>query len=157
MAGGTLNHGLEVLLKRLQKNDREALADLYAITSAHLYAIVFRILKDETKASDILKQVYLHIWNTRHDSLPEDVSALNALRAIAHRKAIDGYLQTENASPVSLLPEFASEGVHTADVLSFAYSNALPADELTKALENAPEKIVDQIRKNPTSKTEAKK
>ena len=93
MADKTTNFAIEVLMKRLRENDRKAMADLYEISSANLYAIIFRIIKDETEASNILRQVYLHIWNTRHDNKAGDMSVHDHMRATAHRFAIDSYLQ----------------------------------------------------------------
>ncbi|HSP57743.1 MAG TPA: sigma-70 family RNA polymerase sigma factor [Halomonas sp.] len=45
------------------QGDNKALERLYRASSAHLYAQLLRILRDESAAQDCLQQVFIRIWN----------------------------------------------------------------------------------------------
>ena len=53
---------LEGLLNATAKGDREAFRLLYDRSSAKLFGVVLRILKNRHKAEDVLQDVYLKIW-----------------------------------------------------------------------------------------------
>jgi RNA polymerase sigma-70 factor (ECF subfamily) len=51
------------LVTRLKARDRDALGFLYDHYSAALYGVVFRILKNEDVAEEVLQDVFLKIWD----------------------------------------------------------------------------------------------
>lgn len=56
------HHQANALLFRIQKQERQALAFLYELTSAKLLSLIFRIVKDESEAEDVLQEVFIKIW-----------------------------------------------------------------------------------------------
>ncbi len=53
---------LEQLLAQVAEGHMEAFARLYDITSPRLFAIAFRILRDEAVAQDATQEAYVNIW-----------------------------------------------------------------------------------------------
>jgi RNA polymerase sigma-70 factor, ECF subfamily len=51
------------LLARTALADQEAFAELYRKTSAQLYAIALRIVRDRATAEEILQEAYVSIWH----------------------------------------------------------------------------------------------
>jgi RNA polymerase sigma-70 factor (ECF subfamily) len=54
---------LAALLARTALADQEAFAELYRKTSAQLYAIALRIVRDRAVAEEILQEAYVSIWH----------------------------------------------------------------------------------------------
>ena len=80
---------LAAALTRAGSGDRQALRFVYEATSAKLFGVVLRILKDRSEAEDVLQEVYLTIWQkgTAFDS--SRASPISWLVAIARNRAID--------------------------------------------------------------------
>ena len=55
---------IEAWIAQVALGDRAAFGALYAATSAKLYGLLIRILKDEAEAEDVLQDVYVKIWHT---------------------------------------------------------------------------------------------
>ncbi|OYY09437.1 MAG: hypothetical protein B7Y70_10170 [Rhizobiales bacterium 35-68-8] len=51
------------LCRAVADGDRDAFRRLYGLTSPRLFGIALRILRDRAKAADVLRQVFLEIWN----------------------------------------------------------------------------------------------
>ena len=51
------------LLARTALADQRAFADLYRLTSAHLYAVALRILRESAAAEEVLQESFISIWN----------------------------------------------------------------------------------------------
>jgi RNA polymerase sigma-70 factor (family 1) len=65
------------LLVRLKKGDVLAFDEIYHLYSHKLYSFVFRILKDEADAADIVQEVFIKIWELREKL--DDCKLLNSL------------------------------------------------------------------------------
>lgn len=68
---------------------REALREVYDLTSAKLFGICLRILEDRIEAEDVLQEVYLAVWNKAGRFEPERASPITWLATIARNRAID--------------------------------------------------------------------
>lgn len=55
-------HQVNALLYRVQVQDRQALKFLYELTSSKLLGLIFRIVKDESEAEDVLQDVFIKVW-----------------------------------------------------------------------------------------------
>jgi RNA polymerase sigma-70 factor (ECF subfamily) len=53
---------LEQLLAQVADGGMDAFARLYDVTSGRLFAIAFRILRDEAVAQDATQEAYVNIW-----------------------------------------------------------------------------------------------
>lgn len=76
------------LLTRLKKGDVLAFDLVYELYSHKLFSFVFRILKNEAEADDIVQEVFVKIWESRHKL--EDYKLLNSyIFTIAYNNSID--------------------------------------------------------------------
>lgn len=67
----------------------DAFARLYDETSARVYGVVLRVIRDPAQAEEVTQEVYLEIWQqaNRYDSARG--SAIAWAMTIAHRRAVD--------------------------------------------------------------------
>ena len=77
------------LLARCALKDRQAFEILYRQTSAQLFGLVVRIVRDQDRASDVLQQGYLRIWEHAGDYRPDKARPLTWMGAIVRNQAID--------------------------------------------------------------------
>jgi RNA polymerase sigma factor (sigma-70 family) len=80
---------LAAALVRVAAGDRAALAIVYQDTSAKLFGVCLRILKDRSEAEDVLQDVYLTVWRKAATFDPGRASPITWLVAIARNRAID--------------------------------------------------------------------
>jgi RNA polymerase sigma-70 factor (ECF subfamily) len=80
---------IEDLISRTALGDRKAFRDLYAHTSAKLYAVCLRVLRNRAEADDALQEIYVKIWRNAATFGPSDYSPNTWLIAIARHHAID--------------------------------------------------------------------
>lgn len=76
-------------LTRVVQRDRDAFERLYRATSAHLFSIALRVLRDEARAGEVLQEAYVSIWQ-RADSYRSDVATpMTWMINIVRHRAID--------------------------------------------------------------------
>jgi RNA polymerase sigma-70 factor (ECF subfamily) len=80
---------LDAQLRRVARGDAEAFAGLYDATSARVYGLVIRILRDPGYSEETTQDVYTQVWRSAADYDPEQGSALAWLMTLAHRRAVD--------------------------------------------------------------------
>lgn len=58
------------LVTRIQNGDQQAIGDLYRQYAGALYVVVFRILRSEEDANDVLQEAFVKIWKNidRYDA-----------------------------------------------------------------------------------------
>ncbi len=80
---------LEDLIAAASRGDERAFAELYDQTSARVYGMVLRVIRDAAQAAEVTQDIYLEVWrqSTRFDSGKGAV--LPWLLMIAHRRAVD--------------------------------------------------------------------
>jgi RNA polymerase sigma-70 factor, ECF subfamily len=83
------NQAISTLISRVSLGDRNAFRGLYDQTSAKLFAILLRILRNRTEAEDALQEVYVKVWNNAGSYLTTQYSPMSWLIAIARNQAID--------------------------------------------------------------------
>jgi RNA polymerase sigma-70 factor (ECF subfamily) len=77
------------LIARCALRDRQAFATLYARTSAKLYGVTLRILRDRSEAEEALQEVYVKIWQRADRYVPGGFSPISWLVAVARNHALD--------------------------------------------------------------------
>jgi RNA polymerase sigma-70 factor (ECF subfamily) len=77
------------LIERISLGDRNAFSRLYDLTSAKLFAICVRILKDRNEAEEALQEIYVKIWQRAQRFAAGQGSPMSWLSAIARHQAID--------------------------------------------------------------------
>ncbi|PRD43274.1 RNA polymerase subunit sigma [Phyllobacterium phragmitis] len=80
---------LSKLISRVAMRDRAAFDALYRATSAKLFGVCLRVLKDRGEAEDALQDIYVKIWNRADRFAITDSSPISWLVAIARNHAID--------------------------------------------------------------------
>jgi RNA polymerase sigma factor (sigma-70 family) len=77
------------LIGRLIKKDQSALDYLYDHYSGALYGVVFRILKKEETAEEVLQDVFLKVWDKIESYDPSKGKLFTWMINIARNQAID--------------------------------------------------------------------
>ena len=80
---------LTAALARVAKGDRDALRLVYRDTSAKLFGVCLRILKEKEEAADVLQDVYFTVWRRAGMFDPDRASPITWLVAIARNRSID--------------------------------------------------------------------
>ncbi|HWV00425.1 MAG TPA: sigma-70 family RNA polymerase sigma factor [Devosia sp.] len=86
---GTDTAEIADLIARCALRDRKAFRDLYGRTSAKLYGVTLRILKDRAEAEEALQEVYVKIWQRADRYVPGGFSPISWLVAVARNHALD--------------------------------------------------------------------
>lgn len=76
------------LILRLQKGDNGAFTTLYRKYNKLLYAVIYKYLKDNEMAEDIVQHAFLKLWETR-TLLQENMSIRNYLYTIAKNQVLN--------------------------------------------------------------------
>lgn len=78
------------MILRTAMHDRAAFEGLYRATSAKLFGIILRVLKDRAAAEEVLQDVYLRLWQGGAGSfVPGKASPISWLATVARNRAID--------------------------------------------------------------------
>ncbi len=77
------------LIGRCALRDRQAFRDLYQRTSAKLFGVTLRILRDRSEAEEALQEVYVKIWQRADRFQAGGFSPISWLVAIARNHALD--------------------------------------------------------------------
>ena len=100
---------LILLIDRIAKGDRKAFSEVYDATSAKLYGIILRILKNRERADDILQEVYIKLWQRADKYNPQKATPMTWLCTIARNSAIDEFRRVEPAIIQTDYADLASE------------------------------------------------
>lgn len=76
-------------MARVVLRDRAAFARLYAATSAKLFGVCLRILKDRAQAEEALQEIYVKVWNRADRYQQGAYSPISWLVAIARNHCLD--------------------------------------------------------------------
>ena len=77
------------LIVRTSMKDRAAFDLLYRHTSAKLFGVCLRILRDRAEAEEALQDVYIKIWAKADRFAVSELSPISWLVAIARNHSID--------------------------------------------------------------------
>jgi len=88
----------DALLRRAGRGDKDAFAQLYDATSARVYGLAVRVVRDPAQAEEVTQEAYLDIWRGSARFDPERGSAISWMLTIVHRKAVDRVRSAEASS-----------------------------------------------------------
>lgn len=80
---------LEQLLIRIAGQDQPAFAELYRQTSARLFGVCLRMLRDREESEEVLQEVFIAVWRRATSFEPTRAGALTWLIALTRNRAID--------------------------------------------------------------------
>ena len=86
------------LLRRSSRGDEAAFAELYDATSARVYGLVLRVVRDPAQAQEVTQEVFLETWRTASRFDAQRGSAISWILTISHRKGVDRVRSAEAAS-----------------------------------------------------------
>ncbi|WP_355660041.1 sigma-70 family RNA polymerase sigma factor [Halomonas salifodinae] len=82
-------HYLIDQLAACARGDALAFERLYRASSSHLYAILLRIVRDESAAQDCLQQLYVRLWHVAGQYDPSRARPMTWLATLARNIGID--------------------------------------------------------------------
>lgn len=80
---------LHGLLAESAGGDRHAFAQLYDLTSARIYGLALRVVRDRHYAEEVVQEAYLQFWQKAGEYQPARGSVISWMMTIAHRRAVD--------------------------------------------------------------------
>ena len=83
------NARLMELLARTALADQRAFAELYRMTSAHLYAVALRILRDAGAAEEVLQESFVNIWHHAGSYVAAKSQPLTWLTSVVRNRCLD--------------------------------------------------------------------
>ena len=83
------NARLMELLARTALADQRAFAELYRTTSAHLYAVALRILRDTGAAEEVLQESFVNIWHHAGSYVAAKSQPLTWLTSVVRNRCLD--------------------------------------------------------------------
>lgn len=96
---------IEVMIGSAALGDRQAFSDLYDATSAKLFAVCLRVLKERSAAEDAMQDTYVKIWADAGRYAVSGYSPMTWLITIARNTAID---RLRAARPTSNLDDYSA-------------------------------------------------
>jgi RNA polymerase sigma-70 factor (ECF subfamily) len=80
---------IEDLILRVAQGNRAAFEALYDSTSAKLFGVALRVLKDRTEAEEALQEVYVKIWHNAGRYTVNGLSPMTWLITLARNTPVD--------------------------------------------------------------------
>jgi RNA polymerase sigma factor (sigma-70 family) len=99
------------LLARTALADQQAFAELYRMTSGHLYAVALRILRDTGAAEEVLQESFINVWHHAGSYVAAKSQPLTWLTSIVRNRCLD-QLRRRDVETVTMDDE--EEGVTVA-------------------------------------------
>ncbi len=84
-----MSQQIEELIISIAREDRGALSRLYDLTSAKLFGICLRVLKERAAAEDAMQETYVKIWRHADRYVVNGLSPMTWLITIARNTSID--------------------------------------------------------------------
>ena len=134
---------LQTLLGRVALADREAFRSLYKETSAKLFGVLLRLLKDRHDAEDALQMVYVKIWQKAPAFAGSQHSPMGWLVVLTRNHAIDLIrARKPAAAPIGDVAEPVDPAMNPEQE---ALNTSL-GDQLTRCLETLETKHAQAVR-----------
>ncbi len=138
-----MSEPLSALLSQVGLGNRPAFGKLYDLTSAKLFGVCLRLLRDRAESEDAVQEVYIKIWHNAAKFQQAEASPMAWLIAIARNHAIDR-LRARRAPALDL-----DQAFDVADQGPGPEASAIAGDEKTKinhCLEQLPQDRAEAVR-----------
>ncbi|HET7901836.1 MAG TPA: ECF RNA polymerase sigma factor SigK [Candidatus Nanopelagicales bacterium] len=122
------------LLAASSRGDEKAFARLYDLTSARVYGLVRRVVRDPAQSEEVAQEVYLEVWRQSARFDPARGSAAGWILTVAHRRAVDRVRSAESAQERDRRYAAVGEGP-AYDVVEETVTARLDSVRVRRALE----------------------
>lgn len=95
---------LGALLSRVALADAQAFAELYRLTSAHLFSVALRIVRERGAAEELLQEAYVNVWHHAGSYAAERAQPMTWLVAIVRNRCLD-HVRKRGIDTVSMTRE----------------------------------------------------
>lgn len=126
---------LDILLRRVARQDVDAFAAFYDHTRSRVFGLVTKVLRDPGYSEETTQEVYLQVWKSAAKFDPSAGSALAWLLTLAHRRAVDR-VRAEQAASRRDIQYGAATTEPPADVVAEAAILAEERRRVTECLES---------------------
>jgi RNA polymerase sigma-70 factor (ECF subfamily) len=92
------------LLSRIAMGDQAAFGEFYELTSAHLYGVAVRILRDPPAAEELLQEAYVNVWHHAGSYEVAKSQPMTWLTSIVRNRCLD-QLRRREVETVTLTPD----------------------------------------------------
>ena len=92
------------LLSRIAMGDQAAFGEFYELTSAHLYGVAIRILRDPPAAEELLQEAYVNVWHHAGSYEVAKSQPMTWLTSIVRNRCLD-QLRRREVQTVTLTPD----------------------------------------------------
>lgn len=106
------NARLMELLARTALADQGAFAELYKLTSSHLYAVALRILRESAAAEEVLQESFVSVWNHAGTYISARSQPMTWLTSIVRNRCLD---QLRRREVDAVTPDDQEHGTTIAD------------------------------------------
>lgn len=120
----TSSEQLEDLIAKVSLGDRKAFSKLYDATSAKLFGVALRILKNRASAEDVLQETFMKVWRYADKYAANGMSPMTWMITIARNTAIDRLRRRRDADDVDRLSDRLSDYGPTPEDTAVARSEA---------------------------------
>jgi RNA polymerase sigma-70 factor, ECF subfamily len=93
---------IDALVGQVARGDAEALAELYDQLSGSVYGLARRVVRDPSRAEDVLQEVFLEVWRKAARFDRSLGKARTWVMTITHRRAVDAVRRNESAKRADL-------------------------------------------------------
>jgi RNA polymerase sigma-70 factor, ECF subfamily len=104
MAAPDKSARMAALLSRIAMGDQRAFGEFYEATSAHLYGVAVRILRDPPAAEEILQEAYVNVWHHAGSYEVAKSQPMTWLTSIVRNRCLD-HLRRREVETVTLTPD----------------------------------------------------
>ncbi len=131
--GGSVDSELGALLVLSSRGDQAAFAELYDKTSARVFGLARRVVRDPAQAEEVTQEAYLDVWrqSARYDSSRGGVLAW--ILTITHRRAVDRVRSAESSKLRDTRFATLGDGAEFDEVVE-AVTSSLDTARVRKAL-----------------------
>lgn len=95
---------LGALLNRISLADQQAFAELYRLTSPHLFSVALRIVRERGAAEELLQEAYVNVWHHAGSYAAERAQPMTWLIAIVRNRCLD-HVRKRELDTVSMTRE----------------------------------------------------
>jgi RNA polymerase sigma-70 factor (ECF subfamily) len=136
---------LREALLAIAAGDADAFPRLYDATSARVFGLVLRVLRDRAQSEEVTQEVYLEVFRRASAFDPARGSALAWILTMAHRRAVDRVRASQSQSDRDVAYESRSS-TEQPDPTSETALDGIEAHHVRGALSQLSERQGEAIR-----------